>query len=236
MQKNKFIKGLIAALMLASPIVGAVTYPPAFEPSVIYQDKDYIAKQPQTAPAPAAAAPAKPAPADHTKYPSEFKAEVLYQDASAIAKSSAPVVSRSTSEPVVSTSGAVTNGESKAAAESPLAENLPILGIVLGFAAIVIFASKRGSKKAPAGAEASAAPAAATVVIPGETGVARYLKSIGAGAETGVARYLKNLPAAAAAAAETGVAKYLKNLPSTATAAAETGVAKYLKKVDTSAG
>jgi hypothetical protein len=239
-QKKILAKSILSVLVIASPLAGAVTYPPAFEPSVVYQDKEYIGKQAPaaTAPAPAAAAPAKPAAADHTKYPEEFKPEVVYRDPSAISKtpSSAGSSSASDSKPSVSTSSAPAASSTATGETGGMSDNLPLFGIVAAIAAGLFFFAKRGGKQAAAPAEAVADTSAATqYVIPGETGVARYLRTVTGGSETGVAKYLKNLPGAALAAAETGVAKYLKNLPSVS-ASAETGVAKYLKNMDSSAG
>lgn len=239
MQNKNLAKSLISALVLASPVAGAVTYPPSFEPSVVYQDKDYIGKE---APAAAPATPAKPAAADHTKYPAEFKAEVLYQDPSAASKSSTSSNSsdagKAGREPAQSASAASPSvaapASSSAKQDDAVSDNLPLLGAVVGIALIGFFASKRFGKKAGSAPEIATAAAAAVPLVAGETGVSRYLKTISGAAETGVAKYLKNLPGAAAAVAETGVAKYLKNLPSVA-ASSETGVAKYLKRMDSAA-
>lgn len=228
-QKKILAKCILTALVVASPLAGAVTYPPAFEPSVVYQDKDYIGKQ---APAAPAAAPAKPAVADHTKYPEEFKPEVVYRDAAAIGKSPAS----SSASKSAATSPAPSAAAGAAEERSGSSDNLPLFGVIAAIAAGVFFVATRGKKKASAPEEPAAQTlAGAQYVIPGETGVARYLRTVTGGGETGVAKYLKNLPGAALAVAETGVAKYLKNLPSVS-ASADTGVAKYLKNMDSSAG
>jgi hypothetical protein len=211
---------VFAALLLASPVAGAATqYPSAnFEPKVLYQDADYIAKSGGKPASSAASRSSSNSSSAVTSSPSAARSEV--------AAATAPA--RAESAPEVSSGGGV---------GQIVKENVAILGIIGGLIGFVVWSSKRPGSKDPAVkrtaavAASSAAPAAS-----GETGVARYLKTIpGAAiasvAETGVARYLKSLSGAAiASAAETGVGRYLKNLPATAIAsAADTGVARYLK-------
>ena len=232
MQNKNLVASLLVASALASPVVGAVTYPAGFEPEVIYQDSDYISKSgggSAAAPAPAAPA-AKPAKADTTKYPAGFEPEVLYRDDAAIKKATG-------SAKIAASASAETSAPSTAASApkegSPLTENAPLIGVG-ALALLGLFFWKRRAA-APAGEIAAAAPAAVAPAgrLPGETGVSSYLRNaLGVTVETGVSKYLKGIQGAASAAAETGVAKYLKGLPATSAAGgAETGVAKYLKKV-----
>jgi hypothetical protein len=190
-KKNALTKGLLTALLLASPMVGAESrYPAAdFKPEIIAQDKDLIAKHSQAA-----------------------QERALTEQA----------------EPDAAEAG---SGKS-AGSESALAQNYPIGLIVLALAGFIFWSGRRSGGKVQEVRTESAVSAPAAPVAGGETGVARYLKSLPGAGETGVAKYLKNLPAKAAAV-ETGVARYLKNLP--AKAVAETGVAKYLRNRDASA-
>lgn len=168
-----------------------------------------------------------------TQYPAaNFEPVIITRDADLIAKHSqaakTPVSSESASKAskAATTEAAVTHVQKE---ESSM-EIFPIVLVVLALGGLIFWNSRR---PAAVVSSAVAAPAVASSVSGGETGVARYLKSLPAGvAETGVAKYLKSLPEKAAVAAETGVAKYLKaQAESTATASAETGVAKYLKTV-----
>jgi hypothetical protein len=207
---NNLTRGLFAALLLASPLALAETQYPAanFEPVIITQDADLIAKHGQAAKVRAAAEQAKAgASSGPTATPT-----VSTQQAKADSAESKP-------EP------SITKKE-----ESSM-ELFPIVLVVLALGGLVFWNSK---KSKPAEQEITAAPAPAFQASAGETGVARYLKSLPETvkvAETGVAKYLKSLPPkveAAPAPAETGVAKYLKSLPPKAVSG-ETGVAKYLK-------
>lgn len=169
-------KAFLAALLLASPMVGAEPQYPAadFKPTVVFQDTGLIAKHAEEA---------------------KERATALRAAASAAApageaKSAAP--------------GAQSEG-------SPLTDNLPVVLIVLALVGYSFWSSKRSGSKA---GETRLAAVAFTGGVSGETGVAKYLKSLPENAkarETGVARYLKSLPDTSKAA-QTGVAKYLKNL------------------------
>jgi hypothetical protein len=210
-KKNDLTKGIIAALLLASPMAWAESQYPAadFEPKIISQDADLIAKHNQAA-----------------------KERAATEQAGARANNSAKQSQPSTTAPA-------STEQSKpdaAVATSDSTGNFPVILIVLALGGLVFWTTKRSgstaqeAQSAYTGLSGSTAPA-------GETGVAKYLKSLPASArgETGVAKYLKSLPVSAKAA-ETGVAKYLKNLPASAKATvAETGVAKYLKSLPASA-
>ena len=187
MKKNDLTKSLFAALLLASPMVGAEQQYPAvnFEPTILYQDADYIAKnKPSAVPAPVAAETASAASRQTESYTTETKP-----------------------------------GQSPGKKEESSMETYLVGLIVLALAGLVFWGGKQPAPKAQAARrEDIAAPAAGT----GETGVAKYLKNLGA--------------SAGATLAETGVAKYLKTLEvSTKGTAALTGVAKYLRNLDSSA-
>jgi hypothetical protein len=208
--KNNSIKGLFAALLLASPIAGAESQYPAadFEPVIITQDADLIAKHSQAAKERALAKP-------EASSTSQAKPTITEQVKSGAAEAVEQVKS-----------GAAD------AKESLLAGNYPIALIVLALIGYVFWSTKRsGAQPQPQGSSHYVAPQPEGKA--GETGVARYLKSLSpqsTTAETGVAKYLKDLPASTKAAVkETSVSRYLKNLPESTKASGETGVAKYLK-------
>jgi hypothetical protein len=170
-------KAFLAALLLASPMVGAEPQYPAadFKPTVVFQDAGLIAKHAAEAKERVAALRAKPSAAAPA----------------AEAKSAAPVESTGVG--------------------NPLTDNLPVVLIVLALVGYSFWSSKRSGSR---GGETRLAATAFAGAVSGETGVARYLKSLPENAkarETGVARYLKSLPDTSKAA-QTGVARYLKNL------------------------
>ncbi|MDD5037212.1 MAG: hypothetical protein PHE55_20995 [Methylococcaceae bacterium] len=208
MNKNNLPKSLFAALLIASPLAGAEPqYPANVEPVILYQDTDYIAKNKQSA-TPSA--------------PSQAASQAKKPTASA--------------EPAKREAVATKPEPTPAQQEKSSMENYPIVLVILALAGIVFWTTRRSKAKAqPAPAEA-AVFSSGSAGASGETGVARYLKSLPAklaSSETGVARYLKSLPEKVTAA-ETGVAKYLKSLPAKVSSA-ETGVARYLKNQDLSA-
>jgi hypothetical protein len=155
MQKNKLMGGLFASLLLASPLAGAESqYPESFEPTVIYQDADYIAKHARQVeaaqPAPAAAAPAAPVAA-------------------------APVATSAPSAPVAS-APVPALGKS----DDSLTGAGPIGIVVLGMAGF-IFWSCRSECRKPAKPETGVAKylrkvAAEEAARKNETGVAKYLR------------------------------------------------------------
>ncbi len=124
--------------------------------------------------------------------------------------------------------------------EKYMIDNLPVMLILFGLAGFTFWFGRSKTR----GYDAQASAAAPVVVAPppaaaGETGVARYLKSLPEPAapapkaveatpsETGVARYLKTLPEPPVV---TGVTRYLRDLPPPPVL---TGVAKYLKEIAT---
>lgn len=221
MKKNNLINGLFATLLIASPLASAdQQYPAAdFQPQVIFQDNDLIAKGGQESKASVKEDADTEADA---KYPAaNFQPQVVYSDPDY--KPSATVSSKSVNaEPVVENAaesvektGAVVPKEDS---QSTYLVGLLALALVGGF----LFKGqiKCSSKKSAA----SAAPA--PVAKGGLTGVARYLNKVSG---TGVSRYLEKQVKAAPA---TGVAKYLAKqvtvAKATATGAA-TGVEKYMR-------
>ena len=90
MKKNNLTRGAFALLLLASTVAGAdQKYPAAdFQPEVLYQDSDYIAKNSPsttttkaTASTPKATSSAAASNDVDSKYPAaNFQPEVLYHD------------------------------------------------------------------------------------------------------------------------------------------------------------
>lgn len=193
MKKRNLTKAILTALLLASPLAMAESeYPAAdFEPVVITQDADLIAK--------------------HAEAAKERAKTVQTMQAKQDSSSSTAV---SADQP--------SSGAAAAKAENPLAENYPIGLIVLGLAGFIFWSSRQSGSNVQPVQPVQHAPAPVSSGAAGETGVAKYMKTLSepakaAAGETGVAKYLKNLPSAAKpAAAVTGVAKYLKNLEETA--------------------
>jgi hypothetical protein len=190
-KKHNLTKAVLTALLLASPLAGAEEYPAAnFEPVVITQDADLIAK--------------------HAEASKERALAIQSMQAKQASSNSTSSMAESVDQPSSNTAGAK--------GENPLTENYPIALIVLGLGGFIFWSSRQSGSKTQA---VQYTPAPVSGGATGETGVAKYLKSMSepakAAAETGVAKYLKNLPATAKpAAAVTGVAKYLKNLEETA--------------------
>ena len=233
MKKNNLTKSAFALFLLASTAaVADEKYPAAdFQPEVLYQDSDYIAKNsPSSATSKASASTPKAASSAtasnnvDSKYPAaNFQPEVVYHDpnykpsesAKAKVSTKADISSDSESSQSVSATPAAT--EEKSSFSSYL------FGLVAFAVAGFYFFKKRSTtavqKKAPA------APAKASYAL--TTGVAKYLNKVSG---TGVSRYLeKNVKSAATA---TGVAKYMAKQaasPKTTAAKAATGVEKYMR-------
>ena len=233
MKKNNLTKGAFALLLLASTAaVADQKYPAAdFQPEVLYQDSDYIAKNsPSSATAKASASTPKAASSAtasndvDSKYPAaNFQPEVVYHDPnykpseSAKAKVSTKVDVGSNSEAGQSVSATPASTEEKSSLSSYL------FGLVAFAVAGFYFFKKRSTTTVQK--QAPAAPAKASYAL--TTGVAKYLNKVSG---TGVSRYLeKNVKSATAA---TGVAKYMAKQaasPKTTAAKAATGVEKYMR-------
>ena len=219
MKKNNFIKSLFATLLLASPLVMAdQKYPAAdFQPEVVYQDKDYIAKNTATTAAPKTSEAVSVSTSEvDSKYPAaNFQPQVIYSDAN-YKHHEAPV---SKSSPAVEKSVADAKSEQVKKEES---KPNYLVFLAIGAAAAFLLRNRfSGNKKA-------AQPSAAVQVSAnGLTGVAKYLNKK---AGTGVSRYLEKQVKSATAV--TGVARYMaKQVTSAKTTAtqAATGVEKYVR-------
>ena len=227
MKKNNLTTSAFAVLLLASTVASAdQKYPAAdFQPEVLYQDSDYIAK---TAPSATAAKPASKVTSNgsagnevDSKYPAaNFQPEVLYHDTNYKAAAS---VKKTISKAEFGSNTVESQSVSPAAAvkeDSSLTSYLVGL-VVLAFAGFFLFKKSSSSpvKQAPA------ASVKTTYAL--NTGVAKYLNKVSG---TGVTRYLEKHVKSASAA--TGVAKYMaKQSESTKTSAAKaaTGVEKYMR-------
>jgi len=234
-KKNNLTRGAFALLLLASTAAGAdQQYPAAdFQPEVLYQDSDYIAKNSPSAAATKAPASTPKATSStavsnevDSQYPAaNFQPEVLYHDPSY--KPSQSVKTTVSKEEIgskqvetQSAAPAVTKKE-----ESSMSSYLIGL-VVLALAGFYFFKNRSTTtvqKKAPA-----VAPAKASYAL--TTGVAKYLNKVSG---TGVSRYLEKQVKSASATATTGVAKYMAKQqaesPKTTAAKEATGVEKYMR-------
>ncbi len=218
MKINNLTNGIAAALLLASPLVGAETQYPAadFKPKVIYQDIDSSSSKV----APASTKQAKSADAD-SKFPAaDFEPKVLYKDADYKPGKSSGSTS-AVSEQVASSDAAVTEPE-KAEDESMLSF---LLGLAVFAVAGYLFLAKREKPKAKV-----ADTSTYSSHISGLSGVARYLRKHNMSAATGVARYLESIKGAEPVS---GVEKYLEKQAKSAkekAAQGGTGVEKYIRR------
>ncbi|MGR8998082.1 MAG: hypothetical protein ACU88J_03430 [Gammaproteobacteria bacterium] len=223
MKKNNLTRGAFAALLLASAVVSAdQQYPAAdFQPEVLYQDSDYIAKNsPSTTSTSTAASGAAEGNEVDSKYPAaNFQPEVLYHDPNY--KASTSVKASVSKEDVISKSeeSGIESAVAVKKEESSMLNYL--IGLVILAAAGFYFFKKQSTttvkKQAPA-------PARTSYTL---TGVSKYLNKVSG---TGVSRYLEKHVKSPAAA--TGVAKYMakKAVSTKETAArAATGVEKYMR-------
>ncbi|MDP3589957.1 MAG: hypothetical protein Q8R54_05395 [Methylobacter sp.] len=220
MKMNNLTNGLVATLLLASPIVGAETeYPAAdFKPKVIYQDIDSS----KSASAPAKQSKSVESTESDSKYPAaDFEPKVLYKDADY--KPSKSTSTSSTSERATAGEVAVSEGV-KAEEESRMSY---LLGLVAFAVAGYLFFTKRETKTKASSSRAYASHAS------GLSGVARYLRKHNMGAVTGVARYLESqVVSTKSSAATSSVEKYLEKQAKSAkekSAQAGTGVEKYMR-------
>lgn len=220
MKINNLTNGLVATLLLASPIVGAETeYPAAdFKPKVIYQDTGSS----QAKSASATVAVKEKAVEVDAKYPAaDFEPKVLYKDADY--KPSKNSSSSSSATIAVASEAEETVSAVKAKDESMMSY---LVGLAVFAVVGFLFVNKRdqtGSKGA--GSEDYTKHAS------GLSGVARYLKKHNM-SPTGVARYLEKQVESARSSKASSVEKYLeKQAKSEKEKAlqAGTGVEKYMR-------
>jgi hypothetical protein len=222
-KKNNLTRGAFAALLLASTVAGAdQQYPAAdFQPEVLYQDSDYIAKNsPSTAKSSTVKATTNTVESGEvdSRYPAaNFQPEVLYHDPNYKPGKTIGVRSNEISSGSVEPESASAAADNK---EESSMQNYLIGLIILAGAGFYFFKNQSAAtvkKKAPLPARTSYAL----------TGVSKYINKVSG---TGVSRYLEKHVKSPSAA--TGVAKYMakKSVSAKTTVAkAATGVEKYMR-------
>jgi hypothetical protein len=231
--KNNLTKGLFIALLLASGVVGAdEKYPAAdFQPSVVYQNDEYIKNNASNKTAVKNAVPVvaetKTEVAD-SKYPAaDFQPKVIYSDDKYQHNKSVPVSSSKNGSGTSATEDSDTTELNPQPLPPKDSSTTYLLGLV-GLAAVGFFLFRKQSTP-----ESKAAKKTSDVAprVAANTGVAKYLNKVSG---TGVSRYVEKQVKTAKSA--TGVAKYVaqKTLVDKAKAAEEaekkaTGVEKYMR-------
>lgn len=236
MNKHNLAKGLFTALLLASSVVSAdEQYPAAdFQPSVVYQDENYIKSTQNAAKQAAPVASSASAAVSHeadAQYPAaDFQPKVIYSDDNYKHNKSVPAKSTK-NESISSNAEAVASDESAVSAEKKKEDSsiTYLLGLV-GLAAAGFFLFREQNPAPAAPKKASVAPVSAKVAA--TTGVGKYINKVSG---TGVSRYVDQQVKVAKTA--TSVSKYVaqKTLADKAKAAEEaeknaTGVEKYMRK------
>ncbi len=236
MNKNNLTKGLFTALLLVSSVVSAdEKYPAAdFQPSVVYQNEEYIKNGSSTQTAVKNAAPAAAAATTHTevdsKYPAaNFEPKVVYSDDSYQHNKSVPART-SKNNNVASVSGDSDAVELNPQPLPPKDSTATYLLGLIGLGAAGFFLFRKQSSPAIGTAKKTSSVAAPGKVA-ANTGVAKYINKVSG---TGVSRYVEKQVKTAKSA--TGVAKYVaqKTLIDKAKAAEDaekkaTGVEKYMR-------
>ena len=217
MKINNLTNGLVATLLLVSPIVGAETEYPAsdFKPKVIYQDID--SSQSKSSSATTSTKQAKSADAD-LKYPAaDFEPKVLYNDADY-------KPSKSSETSLATERSTTSDAEVKVEEESMMSY---LLGLVAFAVAGYLFFTKRELKAKASGSQVHSGQVSRL------SGVARYLRKHNMGSVTGVAKYLESQVASIkGSTASSSVEKYLERQAKSAnekSAQARTGVEKYMR-------
>jgi hypothetical protein len=214
--------GLIAALILASPIVGAEDYPAAnFQPTVIYSDIDEDSRAGSTS-----TSKAETSQPDSNYPAANFQPTVVYSDSDYKHQTSTSIKKIASSSASVSS----VNENTTVAEESEDDSMVTLLGLVVlavvGFVLLKRTSLSEASEK-PARQVRVASDTKTRPQVGGATGVARYL-SKNMPELSSVAQYLKNKNSVQAS----GVSKYMAKRIVAAKAAAvakRTGVEKYLR-------
>jgi hypothetical protein len=229
-KQNNLTNSLFAVLLLASPLVGAdQKYPAAdFQPEVVYQDSDYIAKNGQSGKIATSTKQSTQNASEvseiDSKYPAaNFQPQVVYSDSNYKHNESLKVSTPSTVKESMAAEGSSDEAVEPVVKKE---ESKPtyLIGL-LGLALAGFFLFKKQSKgcvkktenKVPSSAKSSH----------GLTSVTKYLNKISG---TGVSRYLEKH--VKASPATTGVAKYMAKQAVSAkktSAQAATGVEKYMR-------
>ena len=232
--KNNLTKGLFTALLLVSSVVSAdEKYPAAdFQPTVVYQDENYIKNSSSTQTAVKQAAPvvAEEKTEVDSKYPAaDFQPKVIYSDDKYQHNKTVPASASknvSVSSTTEETKAETTVSTDKKKEDSSLTY---LIGLV-GLAAVGFFLFRKQATPTPAKAKtASVTPASSKAAA--TTGVGKYINKVSG---TGVSRYVEKQVKTAKSA--TGVAKYVaqQTLAEKARAAEDaekkaTGVEKYMR-------
>jgi len=211
--------GLIAALVLASPIVGAEDYPAAnFQPTVIYSDVAEDSKATSTSSSKAGTSQ------PDSNYPAaNFQPKVVYSDTDYKHQTSIALPEKTASS---NSSASAVNEETTESEDDSMVTLFGLVALaIVGFVLLKRKSSSKISEK-----PVKRARAASNTKRPqagGATGVARYL-SKNMPELSSVAQYLKNKNTVQAS----GVSKYMAKRIVAAKAAAvakRTGVEKYLR-------
>jgi LPXTG-motif cell wall-anchored protein len=234
-KKKNLTRSTVVIFLLAS--AGAVAdqqYPAAdFQPEVLYQDSDYIAKNSSSNTSSSVKSKSTSNVSVEnevdSKYPAaNFQPEVLYHDPNY--KPSASSKEKSETTKLASTKQEVDSNTSEITGEAATStENSSLSTYVVGLVALALagFFFFRKSNSTTSVEKKSTVTTTAKKSYALNTGVAKYLNKVSG---TGVSRYLDKKVKSATAA--TGVAKYLANQTSStkSTAAkAATGVEKYMR-------
>ncbi|NOT13209.1 MAG: hypothetical protein HOP23_15470 [Methylococcaceae bacterium] len=223
MKKKNLKYNLLPVLLLLSSAVGAdQKYPAAdFQPTVVYQDSDYIAKGGQSSSnvAGRSSETASQAAVD-PKYPAaNFQPKVVYNDPGY--QHSATTASTGSD---VQNSSSIANEEvSSGAKVDSDSSSSYLVGLVLFAVVGFILFNKKTETKSENNSRVYSKDAS------GLTGVAKYLNRTSG---TGVARYLEKQVKSASSSAVTGVAKYMAkqgNTDQSIKSEAKTGVEKYMR-------
>jgi len=235
--KNKHLtNSLLAAVLLASPLVNADSkYPAAdFQPEIVYQDNDLIAKEGKAEAASVAAKPAAKAveaTAVDSKYPAaDFQPQVIYHDDSYKPSETVKATAAKATEEKVAQKLETETADVAVTSETAKKEDTS-LNYILGLVGLIavggfLFKKQGGCGSAKKVATNTSVVSAATKIA--NTGVARYLNKVSG---TGVSRYLEQKVKTSTPV--TGVAKYVaKQVVAAKTTAAQTkttGVEKYMR-------
>ena len=217
MKINNLTNGLVATLLLVSPIAGAETEYPAsdFKPKVIYQDID--SSQSKSSSATVSTKQAKSVDAD-SKYPAaDFEPKVVYNDADY-------KPSKSSETPMAAERSTISDAAVKVEEESMMSY---LLGLVAFAVAGYLFFTKRELKAKASGSQVHSGQVSRL------SGVARYLRKNNMGSVTGVAKYLESQVASIkGSTASSSVEKYLEKQAKSAnekSVQVRTGVEKYMR-------
>jgi hypothetical protein len=234
--KNNLTKGLFTALLLVSSVVSAdEKYPAAdFQPSVVYQDENYIKNGSSTQVAVERAAPVVAAETTHqvdSKYPAaDFQPKVVYSDDNYKPNKAVPVSASKNVSASSPKEEAIVESTASAEKKKEDSSMTYLLGLV-GLGAVGFFLFRKQETPASTTTKKASVAAPASSKVAATTGVGKYINKVSG---TGVSRYVEKQVKTAKSA--TGVAKYVaqQTLAEKTRAAEEaekkaTGVEKYMR-------